>query len=249
VDNDHTMTDSAPAPRHTVFQTSLMSALLDGVYDGDMTIGELLEHGDFGLGTFNALDGEMVITNGVCYQLRDGAAQPATNDQRTPFAVVTAFVPMVTAELPRDSSREQVIDAIGDVVKSENYLYAVRITGEFDWIRTRTAARQARPYPPLREATRGEPVIQFDDIAGTVSGFRTPLYEQGIGVPGGHVHFLDEKRERGGHVLDYWLRGGTVEVCIGTDLHLSLPLTAAFGHAQLTPDNLDEQIRQTENHR
>jgi acetolactate decarboxylase len=173
----------------------------------------------------------------------------ATNDQRTPFAVVTTFVPTITAELPRDSSREQVIDAIGDVVKSENYLYAVRITGEFDWIRTRTAARQARPYPPLREATRGEPVIQFDDIAGTVSGFRTPLYEQGIGVPGGHVHFLDERRERGGHVLDYRLRGGSLEVCIGTDLHLSLPLTAEFGHAQLTPDDLAEQVRQTENHR
>jgi acetolactate decarboxylase len=63
------------------------------------------------------------------------------------------------------------------------------------------------------------------------------------------VHFLDEKHERGGHVLDYRLRGGTVEVCIGTDLHLSLPLTAAFSHSHLAPDDLAEQVRQTENHR
>jgi acetolactate decarboxylase len=249
VDNVHTMTDSDPTSRHTVFQTSLMSALLDGVYDGDMTIGKLLSHGDFGLGTFDALDGEMVVTDGVCYQLRDGAARVATDDQRTPFAVVTTFVPTITSRLPDDASREQVVDAIRGLVKSENYLYAVRITGKFAWVRTRTAARQAKPYPPLREATRGEPVIQFDDVAGTVSGFRTPLYEQGIGVPGGHVHFLDEHRERGGHVLDYRLRSGTLEVCIGTDLHLALPLTAAFGNAQLVPDDLAEQVRETENHR
>jgi acetolactate decarboxylase len=173
----------------------------------------------------------------------------ATNDQRTPFAVVTTFVPTITAQLPRGSSREDVIDVIGGLVASENYLYAVRLTGEFDWVRTRTAARQSKPYPPLREATRGEPVVQFDHVAGTVSGFRTPLYEQGIGVPGGHVHFLDKNRERGGHVLDYRLRSGGLEICIGTDLHLSLPLTAAFGHAHLAPDDLAEQVQQTENHR
>jgi acetolactate decarboxylase len=128
-----------------------MSALLDGVYDGDMTIGELLSHGEFGLGTFDALDGEMVVTDGVCYQLRDGAARVATHDQLTPFAVVTTFVPMITSRLPDDASREQVVDAIRGLVRSENYLYAVRITGEFAWVRTRTAARQAKPYPPLRE--------------------------------------------------------------------------------------------------
>src|SRR6476646_6173501 len=136
-----TGSDPAPATRHTVFQTSLMSALIDGVYDGDMTIGQLLAHGDFGLGTFDALDGEMVITDGICYQLRDGAARVATSDQRTPFAVVTTFVPTITSALPKNSSREQIIDAIGDLVKSENYLYAVRVTGHFDWVRTRTAAR------------------------------------------------------------------------------------------------------------
>ncbi len=39
--------------RNEVFQTYLMSQLLDGIYDGEMTIGELLSHGNFGVGTFN----------------------------------------------------------------------------------------------------------------------------------------------------------------------------------------------------
>ena len=68
------------AHRHgsEVYQTSTMGALLDGVYDGDVTIAELLTHGDFGLGTFNHLDGEMVVLDGVCHHLRsDGSATVA----------------------------------------------------------------------------------------------------------------------------------------------------------------------------
>lgn len=245
------MTNSGPAPgeRHTMFQTSLMSALLDGVYDGEMTIAELLEHGNFGLGTFNALDGEMVVLDGVCYQLRgSGAATVAPHHLQTPFAVLTRFVPTIAVELSEPHTRQEVSDLIHTLIPSENYLYAIRVTGDFGWVRTRTAAKQTKPYPPLVAATRGEPVVQFDDVSGVVAGFRTPLYEQGIGVPGGHVHFLTADRTRGGHVLDYLIRRGTLEICLGTDLHLSLPLTEAFGRADLTPDDLAEQVTATENH-
>jgi len=226
-----------------------MSALLDGVYDGEMTVAQLLEHRDFGLGTFNALDGEMVVLDGVCYQLHDGGrARLADPEQRTPFAVVTTFATSCRLTLPEGSSRQQVSDLIGATISSENYLYAIRIVGEFDWVRTRTAARQHRPYPPLRDATRNEPVIQFDTASGVVAGFRTSLYELGIGVPGGHVHFIDAARQRGGHVLDYLCRRGTVDICLGTDLHLSLPLDDSFGRAYLSPDDLAQQVQQTENH-
>ncbi|MEP6562172.1 MAG: acetolactate decarboxylase [Nakamurella sp.] len=235
--------------RHTVFQTSLLSALLDGVYDGSMTVGDLLQHGDFGLGTFNALDGEMIILDSVCYQLHNGgAASVATTQQQTPFAVVVRFVPSIVARLRPRSSRQDVVDVVSELTGSDNYLYAIKITGHFDWVRTRTVMKQTKPYRPLREVTKGEPVVQFDDLGGVVAGFRTPLYEQGIGVPGGHVHFIDDSYERGGHVLDYALNQGTLEVCLGTDLHLALPLTTAFRAAHLTPDDLVEQVQQTERH-
>lgn len=242
------MTSPSASGRHTVFQTSVMSALLDGVYDGDMTIRELREHGDFGLGTFNALDGELLILDGDCYQLRDGRAEPADLDLMSPFAVVTDFVPRLTVELPPDILRADVGAVVADLVGSENYLAALRITGDFHWVRTRTAARQSKPYPPLREATDGEPVHAWDDISGTLGGFRTPLYEQGIGVPGRHVHFIDDGRTRGGHILDYRVRRATLEVCLATDLHLALPLTDAFRGADLSPADLAAQIEATENH-
>ena len=249
VDQDPSGSSSPLALRHTVFQTSLMSALLDGVYDGEMTIGDLLEHGDFGLGTFNSLDGEMVVLDSVCYQLRgSGQASVADPGLCTPFAVVTHFVPTISQALPANLSRAGVAGIVGDLIPSENYLYAMRITGDFEWVRTRTAARQRKPYPPLRAATKNEPVIEFDDVSGIVAGFRTPLYELGIGVPGGHVHFIDDERRRGGHVLDYAIRRGTLELCLATDLHLALPLSKAFGRAHLSPDDLAAQVAQTENH-
>jgi acetolactate decarboxylase len=239
-----------PPRRQTVFQSSLMSALLAGVYDGDVTVRELLQHGDFGLGTFNALDGEMIIVDGVCHRLRsDGGATPAAPDARTPFAVVTGFAPSITAELPADLVRDEVVGVIRRLTRSENYLYAVRVTGHFAWVRTRTVRRQDRPYRPLVEVTRGEPVQRFDDIGGVVAGFRTPLYERGIGVPGGHVHFIDDERRRGGHVLDFKITRASVELCPATDLHLALPLSDAFSRADLDPADLEQQVRQSENHR
>ena len=192
--------------RHLIYQTSLMSALLDGIYDGETTVATLLEHGDFGLGTFNALDGEMLILDGICYRMRaDGTVTPAEGDERTPFAVVTEFRPTVSIPVTTPATRDEAVRLITDTLQSSNYLYAVRLTGEFEWVRVRAVERQEKPYQPMSEAIRGEKTIEFGRSAGVVAGFRTPLYGQGIGVPGGHVHYIDADRRHGGHVLDFKL--------------------------------------------
>jgi acetolactate decarboxylase len=235
--------------RRTVYQVSLMTALLDGVYDGDTTIGDLLERGDFGLGTFNALDGEMVILDSVAYRLRsDGDATQVGPEEPTPFAIVTRFVPSVAVELAGGAGRDEVAGLVDRLV-STNYLYAMRVTGRFAAVKTRAVVRQEKPYRPLVEVTRGEPVLELSDATGVIAGFRTPLYQQGIGVPGGHVHFIDDDRRRGGHVIDFEVATGTLELCLGTDLHLALPLSDAFAHAHLTPDDLRSQVAQAERHR
>lgn len=224
-----------------------MSALLDGIYDGEMTIGELLGHGNFGLGTFDGLDGEMVILDGVCWQLRsDGTATRADLDARTPFAVVTNFVPHITAKAPDNLARKDVSALIDSLIHSQNYMYALRITGDFADVTTRIVVKQEKPYPKMVEATQSDAVVHMDHVSGTIAGFRTPVYEQGISVPGCHVHFLDSEHSHGGHVLDFSLRSGTVELCVGTDLQLRLPLTDAFSRAELAPEDLQQQIETTE---
>jgi acetolactate decarboxylase len=222
-----------------------MSALLAGVYDGDLAIAELLEHGDFGLGTFDALDGELVVLDGVAYRMRsDGSVHPVPGSDTTPFAVVTTFFADQVIPVRSPLTMAALFDVVG--AESQNYLYAVRVTGRFASVTTRTVSVQQKPYPPLRDAVRGETMNTFADLDGTIVGFETPLYERGIGVPGGHVHFIDASRTRGGHALDFTLQSGTIEICVGTDLDLRLPLGASFAGASLSPDDLDAQVSATE---
>ena len=161
--------------RNEVFQTGLMSQLLDGIYDGEMTIGELLSHGNFGVGTFNGLDGEMVVLDGVCYQVRhDGSVSLPDLRQQTPYAVVTNFVPMIKRELPHNLLRKSASQILDDFTVSKNYMYAIKIYGEFEWVRTRTVIKQEKPYPKMVAATENEDIVQFDNVTGTIVGFPHP---------------------------------------------------------------------------
>ena len=235
--------------RNEVFQTGLMAGLLDGVYDGEMTVGELLGHGNFGLGTFDGLDGEMIVLDGTAYQMRhDGSVREAELSQRTPYAVVTNFVPTIRRDLPRDLLRSTAAQVLDELTVSRNYMYALKIRGSFEWVRTRTVIKQDKPYPKMVEATDQEPIVQFDDLIGTIVAFRTPIYEQGISVPGCHAHFIDSHRTRGGHVVDFKLREARVEICPGTELRLHLPLTPEFSAADLSPEDLADQISRAEKH-
>ncbi|GAA3253887.1 acetolactate decarboxylase [Dactylosporangium siamense] len=230
-----------------VYQSSTMGALLDGIYDGEVTIGELLTHGDFGLGTFNELDGEMVILDGVCHHLRaDGSVQVAATTDRTPFAAVAHFTPDITIPVTAPATRAEATAVIDTNLRSENLIYGIRITGTFSSVRTRTVRKQTAPYPPLTEATAGQAETDFRDVTGTLAGFRMPAYEQGVSVAGYHLHFVDDARSHGGHALAFRLVAGTMQICTFTDLHLSLPASGPFLDADLTSTNLSERIHQTE---
>ena len=179
--------------RHEIFQTSLISALAQGVYEDEMTLAELLGHGSFGIGTFNGLDGEMIILGGVCYRLRgDGSVSVPELTERTPYAVVTNFVPSLGRSLTGPMTREEFSRAIDAFVPSSNYMYALRVTGRFAWASARTVTKQDRPYRPMIEATDGEEIARHEDFSGTIAGFRTPLYESGISVAGCHAHIVDD---------------------------------------------------------
>jgi acetolactate decarboxylase len=230
-----------------LYQSSTMGALLDGIYDGDVTIAEVLRHGDFGLGTFNHLDGEMVILDGVCYHLRaDGSATVAAGTERTPFAAVTRFRADHTLAFTQPTNRDDATAQIDSQIGSENLMYAIRISGRFSDMSTRTVLAQTPPYPPLIEATQGQAETRFTDVAGTLAGFRMPDYDQGISVAGYHLHFLADNHSEGGHALDFRMSHGEARICTLSELHLSLPRTADFLAANLATADSAEQIRRTE---
>jgi alpha-acetolactate decarboxylase len=98
----------------------------------------------------------------------------------------------------------------------------------------------------MHKVTEEDAAQVFNDVSGIIAGFRTPIYEKGISVPGCHVHFIDDDRTSGGHVLDFELEKGVIELCPGTDLELKLPLTQDFSRANLAPEDLDEKLHTTE---
>ena len=233
-------------PRGQLFQTSLMAALLDGVYEGEMTFAELQKQGDFGLGTFNDLDGEMVALDGVFYQLRsDGTAHAAAPDQRSPFSVVTFFQPQRELTLAGRTDKTTLFRELEQATEA-NLFTAVLVQGEFATVSTRTVERQTIPFPPLTVAAKHEAIRTFTNVRGALVGFRTPTFAQGIGVAGFHLHFLREDRKAGGHVLDLIIGNVTVQVAQLQDIRIQLPSSIPFLRATLSGASLDQGIRASE---
>lgn len=235
------------AKGHELWQTSMMSALLEGVYEGDVTYAELAKHGDFGPGTFNDLDGEMIAIDGKFFQLRaDGTAHVVDPMQKTPFAVMTFFTPEVTRRLERPLTRSELYALLDELASSQNLFYAIRIDGRFSRVVTRTVPRQAKPYRPLTEVVQTQPTFEFTNVAGTIAGFRSPDYMQGIAVAGYHLHFITGDRTGGGHVLDLTIEGATLAIDHSSGLHVELPEKGAFLLAGLSKAGTSDAIKKAE---
>ncbi|OAT38051.1 acetolactate decarboxylase [Proteus myxofaciens] len=235
-------------PECTVYQNSLMSSLIAGVYDSDVTISDLLKHGDFGLGTFNHLDGELVAFDSNVFQLRsDGSARTAKHSQKSPFAVMTFFKPDIEHHFSHTATQQEVHDIINQYVPSDNLFCSIKIEGEFDLVKTRTVPRQEPPYRPMLEAIEDQPIFTFNNETGLIAGFRSPQFTQGINVAGFHEHYINEQREGGGHVLDYQLKKGKLQIGVISRFTIDLPCQSTFLEANLMPDDLNQAIQQAEN--
>jgi acetolactate decarboxylase len=209
---------------HVLFQASTIGALLDGAYDGDLTFAELAEHGDLGLGTLNGLDGEMIALEGRFYRADvDGHVRPVAPGERTPFAVVTRFEPTVEAEVEGPLSHERLLARLDELVPAGASSCAIRLDGEFELVRARSVPRQSPPYRPLTEVVADQHEFELRDVSGTMLGFRFPSYVEGIEVAGYHLHFVDEARERGGHVLGSRAVRLRARLDPSDDLHVELP--------------------------
>jgi acetolactate decarboxylase len=221
----------------TVFQTSTVNALMEGASTGDMTMGELKTHGDFGLGTFDGLDGEMIELDGKVFQVRaDGHAHPVEDSTRTPFATVSFFKADESARLDRLCDQAEMLAMVATMLPSQNIFHALRIEGRFDYVKTRAVAKQDKSVG-LEQAAREEPVFEFHDVEGTIVGFFTPDYLRGVNVPGYHLHFITADRSAGGHMLDCRTAHVTIKIHHTPEFELGTPGTEEFLKADLSRDH------------
>jgi acetolactate decarboxylase len=221
---------------HTLYQVSTATALVEGVYQGAVRVGTLREHGDLGLGTFEDLDGEMVVVDGRFFQVRsDGSVRECGDDVLSPFAVVTRFSPDAATILDRCLDLDDLSARFDALRHSDNVFFALRVDGHFDYVHARVM-RRMKDGVPLVQAAAVQPEFEFRDVAGTLVGFWTPEYARTLNVPGYHLHFISADRGSGGHMLQ--CRGADLRLQIQREaiIALALPETEDFLKADLRRD-------------
>jgi acetolactate decarboxylase len=212
------------ADRETLFQISPFNTFAIGNYDGDFTYGELAEHGDFGIGTLNGLNGEMIALNGVFYQIPvDGVPRQIGSGEKTPYATVTFFEADQTRQVVDASNYSELKTYIDGLLPSENAIYAIKISGFYDYAETRSVPLQTKPYPALAEAVKNQTVFTLSDVAATAAGFWFPASMDGVDFTGYHLHLITDNHSGGGHLLDCIVSNATIEIDQTSKFNLVLP--------------------------
>jgi len=224
--------------KNCVFQYSVISALMQGNYDGTLSIEQLQKKGDFGLGTLNTLDGEVVILDGEFFQVTSkGKVNRIPPEAHTPFAAVTYFKSDVKKAVPAKQTFKTLTSSLDTDIKSLNQLYAFKISGTFSYVKTRSVPAQQKPYKKLVEVTKNQPTFEYKNIKGTILGFRFPSYVDGVNVPGYHLHFISDDRTAGGHVLDFTTDDVSCEYAVQNSFTISIPGDGDFLDTDLTKHN------------
>jgi acetolactate decarboxylase len=222
---------------HTVTQVSTMDAIVAGFYDGQLSCRDLLSYGDFGIGSFDRLDGEMIILDGKIYQAKaDGKVYLSKLNQTTPFASVVKFYPDMVISVNEKTDLIGLEKLIDDKLANQNIFYAIKIKGHFISIKNRSVPAQEKPYPALVKVTENQVVFISQDIYGTIVGFKSPGFIKGINVPGYHLHFISSDFKSGGHTLELIMDKGTIEIEKLNKFFMILPEDNSFSQIDLTQD-------------
>jgi acetolactate decarboxylase len=191
-----------------LYQVGSYDSLVDGDYAARSEVVTLMENGDFGIGTFTGLDGEMIVLDGVCYQASvDGRVVQANDTAATPFAQVTYFDldGYVNVTGPENLTELEAMLLAG-FDRNDTFVF-IRIDGTFPEMKVRSVPAQSLPYPPLMEVVKEQAVFDHQNISGTLVGLWSPDYPGTLSYSGFHFHFISDDRTKGGHVLGFESEG------------------------------------------
>jgi acetolactate decarboxylase len=215
----------------TLFIAGSYGAINRGVYDGAVTIGDLKRHGDFALGTFSGIDGELVGLNGKYYQIgAQGKINQAVDAWTTPYATVTFFQPDKVISISKPLGYQELQVNLNSQLPTPNIFYAMKVTGKFDSIKARSLTKLNKTYPttPYSTITQNEPTFEFSNVDGTLLVIVSPSYTGELSYPGYHAHFVSSDGKYGGHILDCRLTSGQVEVASLPNFTVNLPQNSEF---------------------
>ena len=203
---------AAPDAARWIKQVGTYDYLLTPDYDGLLPLSKVVGNTTIGLGTFDHLDGELVLIGGTVYRVgTDGVPREASLATTTPFFQGVRFAPQASTTIAAGTQCSQLVPLIDALMGTSEGVIAVRMTGSFSALTTRSVPRQEAPYAPLPDVVAQQTTFPFTDERATLVGFRTGNDAKGIGAPGLHLHGLTSDRSGGGHVLS---------CTVGADLRL-----------------------------
>jgi acetolactate decarboxylase len=217
------------------YHYSIWTALVNKVYDGDLTVKEAKTHGDIGLGSYNGVDGELIMLDGTLYQVpSSGEVKVATDSMHIPYLNTTFFNKQASYEFVGKISYDSLRKLMHLHFTSPNFFYAFKIHGEFDSLKLGSLARQQKPYEHgLDSLLPTRPIFNYTNIAGSMVGFYCPDFMGDINVAGFHLHFLSDDRKAGGHVMEFTGKKLNAEMEKLTSYHFVLPDNDEFQKANL----------------
>ncbi|MGH0053995.1 MAG: acetolactate decarboxylase [Sphaerochaetaceae bacterium] len=236
------------AKEDSLFQISLLNALLLGEYDGFVSVETLKSYGDTGIGTLDTLDGEMIFLDGEVYKAKaDGSVEVVDDAVLVPFAVATPFIPDVIV-LPIENLSgieplKSMLDAyIAETTNDFNRFYVAKIQGTFAQILIRSVPAQQKPYLPLSTIAETQKEYAYELLKGTIVAFRCPDYVEGINLPGWHLHFLSSDASEGGHLLGVTVTQAELQMGDMKHFQVLLPSSSSFATMDIASDRRKETL-------
>ena len=237
------VSSKADENRETVFQVALLQSLTQGYYDGIIKVSELKQHGDTGIGTFEGVNGEMIVLDGKVYQaLGDGSVKEADDNETVPFSNVTFFDKDLSVTLPKMENINSLKETLTKTVNEngKNLFYMVKINGTFQKMFVRSELKQEKPYKSLDKAlATDQREFNYDNAKGTVVGLYCPDYMGGLNTPGWHFHFISDDRTKGGHILDLSFKSAQAQLDKTPEFDMTLSDTDTFQGMELSKDVSD----------
>ena len=234
----------------TIYQVALLQSLAQGHFDGVITVGELKAHGDTGIGTFDGLNGEMIVLGGAVYQaIYDGSIVIPPDSETIPFGNVSFFEPNLNLMLSGTADMAALQQKLSASLSmfGTNLFCMAKITGTFSSIKVRSEYRQEKPYRELDAALAADQTeFDYENIRGTMVGLYCPSFMGGLNSVGWHFHFITEDLTRGGHVLKVSVDSAIASLDVTPGFVLALPMyDADFQNMDLSR-NMDEAIHRAE---
>lgn len=224
------------------YQVSTLNAIMLGNFDGTITVKELLDHGNEGIGTFDGLDGEMIVLDGKVYNGKaDGKVEEYSGEKEVAFATVGKFSENAKSYVLKNIEtikqlKNELDEIVAEKYKNRNIFYIFKAEVQASYVKVRSCYKQEKPYKTLLEVSKSQVEHEYENLSGHLLGVWCPKYVEGLNMPGWHIHFLSKDKTKGGHMLEIAIKEAAIKIEDKRNYEILFPSNEEFKNLDLGVD-------------